>query len=144
MRKWIMTCIPKNEWKRKDAMDGLQGLNMELLAGTQICFPGDSVVKNLPAMQETRRGLDPWVRKIPWRRKWQPTCLGHRMDRGAWWATVHRLQRVRHDFGTKQRGGFAKALAVKLCSDRSELITFSCMFLHAISRSVAGAPRPRA
>ena len=20
-----------------------------------------------------RRGLDPWVRKIPWRRKWQPT-----------------------------------------------------------------------
>jgi len=25
------------------------------------------MVKNLPAMQ------DPWVRKIPWRRKWQPT-----------------------------------------------------------------------
>ena len=25
------------------------------------------MVKNLPAMQET------WVRKIPWRRKWQPT-----------------------------------------------------------------------
>ena len=24
------------------------------------------LVKNLPAMQET------WVRKIPWRRKWQP------------------------------------------------------------------------
>ena len=20
-----------------------------------------------------RRGFDPWVRKIPWRRKWQPT-----------------------------------------------------------------------
>jgi len=29
------------------------------------------VVKNLPAMQETRiRSL---VRKIPWRREWQPT-----------------------------------------------------------------------
>ena len=28
-------------------------------------------VKNLPAMQETR--VDPQVRKIPWRRKWQPT-----------------------------------------------------------------------
>ena len=25
-----------------------------------------SVVKSLP-------GFDPWVRKIPWRRKWQPT-----------------------------------------------------------------------
>ena len=22
-----------------------------------------------------RRGLDPWVRKIPWRRKWQPTLV---------------------------------------------------------------------
>ena len=29
------------------------------------------MVKNLPAMQETR--FDPWVRKIPWRRKWQPS-----------------------------------------------------------------------
>ena len=28
-------------------------------------------VKNLPAMQETR--VDPWVRKIPWRRERQPT-----------------------------------------------------------------------
>ena len=29
------------------------------------------MVKCLPAMQETR--FDPWVGKIPWRRKWQPT-----------------------------------------------------------------------
>ena len=29
------------------------------------------LVKNLPAVQET--GLNPWVRKIPWRREWQPT-----------------------------------------------------------------------
>ena len=29
------------------------------------------MVKNLPAMQETR--LDTWVGKIPWRRKGQPT-----------------------------------------------------------------------
>ena len=28
-------------------------------------------VKNLPAMQ--RPGFNPWVRKIPRRRKWQPT-----------------------------------------------------------------------
>ena len=34
-------------------------------------FPGGSVVKNLPAMQET--GFDSWVGKIPWRRKWQST-----------------------------------------------------------------------
>ena len=39
-----------------------------------------------------RRGFDPWVRKIPWRRKWQPTpvfLLGNPMDRGAWRVTVH-------------------------------------------------------
>ena len=35
------------------------------------CFPGGSEVKPLPAVWETR--FDPWVRKIPWRRKWQPT-----------------------------------------------------------------------
>ena len=42
-----------------------------------------------------RHSFDPWVRKIPWRRKWQPTlqypCLGNPMDRGAWWATVHEV-----------------------------------------------------
>ena len=40
-----------------------------------------------------RRGrFDPWVRKIPWRRKWWPTTVllpENSMDRGAWWATVH-------------------------------------------------------
>ena len=38
-----------------------------------------------------RPGFDPWVGKIPWRTKWQPTpvsCLKNPMDRGAWWATV--------------------------------------------------------
>ena len=38
------------------------------------------LVKNPPAVQETclqhrRCGLDPWVRKVPWRRKWQPTLV---------------------------------------------------------------------
>ena len=38
--------------------------------------------------------VEPWVGKIPWRRAWQPTpysCLENPMDRGAWWATVHRV-----------------------------------------------------
>ena len=30
-------------------------------------------VKSLPAVQETR--FDPWVKKIPWRREWQPTLV---------------------------------------------------------------------
>jgi len=36
--------------------------------------------------------LGSWIRRIPWRRKWQPTPVflpGNSMDRGTWWATVH-------------------------------------------------------
>ena len=33
-------------------------------------FPGNLVLQNL---QCRRLGFDPWVGKIPWRRKWQPT-----------------------------------------------------------------------
>ena len=39
-----------------------------------------------------RHRFDPWVRKIPWKREWQPlqySCLENSMDRGVWWATVH-------------------------------------------------------
>ena len=35
-------------------------------------FPGGSEVKPLPTMRK-RPGFDPWVRKIPWRGKWQHT-----------------------------------------------------------------------
>ena len=35
-------------------------------------FPGGSVVKNLPG-QCRRCGFNPWIGKILWRRKWQPT-----------------------------------------------------------------------
>ena len=45
-------------------------------------------VKNLPASAgDMRLRFDPWVRKTPWRRKWQPTpvslCLEDPIDRGA-------------------------------------------------------------
>ena len=36
-------------------------------------FQGGSVVKNLPEMQETQ--FDPWVRKIPSRKTWQPALV---------------------------------------------------------------------
>ena len=31
------------------------------------------MVKNLPAMQCGRRGFDPWLGKMPWRREQQPS-----------------------------------------------------------------------
>jgi len=33
----------------------------------------------------------------------QCSCLGNLMHRGAWWATVHGVTRVRHDLATKQQ-----------------------------------------
>ena len=33
----------------------------------------------------------------------QYSCLGNPMDRGAWWATVHRSQKSRQDLVTKQQ-----------------------------------------
>ena len=63
-------------------------------------FPGDSVV----ACQCRRPGHDPRVRKIPWRRKWQPTLAflpGNPLDRGGWWAIVCGVTRVGHDLATK-------------------------------------------
>ena len=41
-----------------------------------------------------RCGLEPWVRKSPWKRAWQLiqySCLENPMDRGAWWSIVHRV-----------------------------------------------------
>ena len=68
-------------------------------------FPGGSVVKNLP----TNAGEvgSTWVRKIPWRRKWQPTPVvlpgeshGQRSLKGySPWG----CKRVRHDLVTKQQ-----------------------------------------
>ena len=44
-----------------------------------------------------RHGFDPWVEKIPWRRAWHShsSILAWRipMDRGAWQATVHRVEK---------------------------------------------------
>ena len=37
-------------------------------------FPGHSVGKE-PAFSAGEPGFDPWVEKIPWRRKWQTTSV---------------------------------------------------------------------
>ena len=53
-------------------------------------LPGGSVVKNLPANARRcrRHEFDPWVRKIPWRKKWQLTPVflsGKSHGQRAWW-----------------------------------------------------------
>ena len=50
----------------------------------------------IPALTWCR--FNPYVKKIPWRRKCKPlhnSCLENPMDRGAWWATVHGVAKSR-------------------------------------------------
>ena len=61
-----------------------------------MCFPGSSVVKNLPANAGTTEyiGLIPGSERPPRGGHGNPlqySCLVNPMDRGAWWATVHRI-----------------------------------------------------
>ena len=62
-------------------------INIDTYAGcTYICFPGGSAVKG-STCQCRRYGFDPWLGKIPWRRKWQPrqySCLENPINRGGW------------------------------------------------------------
>ena len=54
-------------------------------------FPGDSVVKNLPANAGDTGSIPGWGR-FPGEGNGNPfqySCLGSPMDRGAWWSTVH-------------------------------------------------------
>ena len=61
-------------------------------------------VKNPPAMQETCLSSIPGSGRSPGEGNSNPLqycCLGNPMVRGAWWATVHGVQRVKHDLTTK-------------------------------------------
>ena len=61
------------------------------------CFPGGLGSKRI-CLQCRRPGFDPWVRKISWRRKWQPTPVflpgKSHVDREAWWATIHEVTKT--------------------------------------------------
>jgi len=59
------------------------------------------LAKNVPAMQET--GFHPWIRKIPWRREWQPTLvflLREARGRRSLVGYSPGVQTVGHDWGT--------------------------------------------
>ena len=56
-----------------------------------LVFPGCSAVKNLPASAEDTVSVPGLGRSLGGGNgnPLQYSCLGNRMDRGAWWATVH-------------------------------------------------------
>ena len=71
-------------------------------------FPGVSVVKDLPAVQETQESWVPSLgQEDPLEKEMAPHPsyfgLGNSMDRGAWWATVYGVTNVGHALATKQQ-----------------------------------------
>ena len=69
----------------------------------RVDFPGGSVGRELPCNPRDARdmGLIPGSGRSPGGGhgySLQYSCLENLMDRGAWWPTVHRLQRVGHDW----------------------------------------------
>ena len=54
-------------------------INME--AVTMITPGGASGKEPTCQLRRHRDGFDPWGGKIPWRRKWQDSCLENPMDR---------------------------------------------------------------
>ena len=53
-----------------------------------------------------RCGFNPWIRKTPWSRKWNPTpdsCLENSIDRGPWWAIVHGVAKSWIQLSTKEK-----------------------------------------
>ena len=66
-----------------------------LLVFPRLGSPSDSEVKNLPTMQETQ---ERWVQTLGRKNPLEKDMAAHSsilswriLDRGAWWATVHRV-----------------------------------------------------
>ena len=68
-------------------------------------FPSGSMVRiRLQCKSHRRQGFDSWVRKIPWRKKWQPTPVllpgdSHGQRSQAGYSPYGR--KIRHDLATK-------------------------------------------
>ena len=80
-------------------------------------FPGGSVVKNLPT--SAGDGFDPWVEKITWSRRWQPTPVflprKRHGQRGLGGYSPWGRKRVGHDLATRQQQQWCLFLSQKQC-----------------------------
>ena len=77
-RHWFSPGVGKNLWRRKEQPTPvlLPGESTEgrSLVGYSHPLGASLVTQRLNVCLQCRRpGFNPWVRKIPWRRKWQPT-----------------------------------------------------------------------
>jgi len=69
------------------------------MVGSQLGFPGDAVVENLPANAGDARETGLIPRKIPEGNgtPLQYSYLKNSMDRGPWQATIHGVTKVGHN-----------------------------------------------
>ena len=72
---WTRALLSQSVWDASDWQRGhqwrlLEIQNLRHYFWTSLVTQGVSV-----CLQSQRPGFDPWVRKIPWRRKWQPTPI---------------------------------------------------------------------
>ena len=98
--------IIANTWKQCDVGNNIQTMEYYLLLKRNEGFPGSSVVKNPPAMQEMQRSIPGSGRSYGEGNgnPLQYTCLENSMDRGAWWVTVHGvIKEWRYDLGNEQQ-----------------------------------------
>ena len=76
---------------------------VSIIYGSYMLSPDGSAVKNLPTNSGDTR-FEPWVRKIPWRGKWQPTPIflpGKSCTGGPGGLQSMGSQRVEHDWGAE-------------------------------------------
>ena len=78
-------------------------------------------------LQCRRLGFDPYVKKIPWRRKWQPSPVflpGNPIDRGVWWAAAQFGGVAKESDTTKSLNSNKNNLysSFPICHDESSLI----------------------
>ena len=103
-----------------------------------MCFPGGSVIKNLPANAgEEDVGLTPESGRFPGVGNSNPlqySCLENSMDRGAWWSIVHRAERSQTQLSTHaqiahniRNGNANQEESLKDNQSVKDLVAQSCM-----------------
>ena len=93
-------------------------------------FPHSSVSKE-SACYAGDLGLIPGSGRSPGEGNNNPlqySCLENPVDRGAWWATVHGVIRVRHDLATEERDTLHKSVMNNNLTPR--LHTVACHHMH--------------
>ena len=68
---WIILCVSCSV--HSGVFSSIPGLCTREASSIPPGFPSDSMSKKESACQSRRHRFNPWVRKIPWRRKGQPT-----------------------------------------------------------------------